>query len=67
MNCNLSDQAGPGIKEEVTSPFWEIREKFAASRKKCFLTEDTPQEPDYKLILAFGWFVFPILQYRTEQ
>ena len=47
MNCNLSDQAGPGIKEEVTSPFWENREKFAASREKCFLTEDTPQKHDY--------------------
>ena len=39
MNCNLSDQAGPGIKEN--------REKFAASREKCFLTEDTPQKYDY--------------------
>ena len=47
MNCNLSDQAGPGIKEEVTSPSWENREKFAASREKCFLTEDTPQKHDY--------------------
>ena len=44
MNCNLSDLAGPGIKEEVTSHSWENREKFAASREKCFLTEDTPQE-----------------------
>ena len=47
MNCNLSDQAGSGIKEEVTSPSWENREKFAASRQKCFLTEDTPQKHDY--------------------
>ena len=47
MNCNISDQAGPGIKEEVTSPSWENREKFAASREKCFLTEDTPQKHDY--------------------
>ena len=47
MNCNLSDQAGPGIKEEVTSPSSENREKFAASREKCFLTEDTPQKHDY--------------------
>ena len=47
MNCNLSDQAGLGIKEEVTSPSWENREKFAASRKKCFLMEDTPQKHDY--------------------
>ena len=47
MNCNLSDQASPGIKEEVTSPSWENREKFAASREKCFLTEDTPQKHDY--------------------
>ena len=46
MNCNLSDQAGPGIKE-VTSPSWENREKFAASREKWFLTEDTPQKHDY--------------------
>ena len=47
MNCNLSDQAGPGIKEEVTSPSWENREKFAACREKCFLMEDTPQKHDY--------------------
>ena len=47
MNCNLNDQAGPGIKEEVTSPSWENREKFAASMEKCFLTEDTPQKHDY--------------------
>ena len=47
MNCNLSDQAGPGIKEEVTSPSWENREKLAASREKCFLMEDTPQKYDY--------------------
>ena len=47
MNCNLSDQAGPGIKEELISPSWENREKFAASREKCFLTEDTPQKHDY--------------------
>ena len=44
--CNLSNQDGPGIKEEVTSPSWENREKFAASREKCFLT-DTPQKQDY--------------------
>ena len=31
VNCNLSAQAGAGIKEEVTSPYWENREKFAAS------------------------------------
>ena len=47
MTCNLSDQAGPGIKEEVTSPFWENREKFAASREKCFLMEDIPKKHDY--------------------
>ena len=47
MNCNLSDQAGPGIKEEVTFPSWENREKFAASREKCFLMENTPQKHDY--------------------
>ena len=47
MNCNLSDQAGPGIKEEVTSLSWEDRGKSAASREKCFLTEDTPQQHDY--------------------
>ena len=46
MNCSLSDQAGPGIKK-VTSPSWENREKFAASREKCFLMEDTPQKHDY--------------------
>ena len=47
MNCNLSDQAGPGIKEEVTSPSWDNRKKSAASREKCFLTEDIPQKHDY--------------------
>ena len=47
MNCNLSDQAGPGIKKEVISSSWENREKFAASREKCFLMEDTPQKHDY--------------------
>ena len=47
MNCNLSDQAGPAIKEEVTSRSWEKREKFAASREKCFLTENTSQKHDY--------------------
>ena len=47
MTCNLSDQAGPGINEEVTSPSWENREKFAASREKWFLTGDTPQKHDY--------------------
>ena len=40
-------QAGPEIKGEVTSPSWENREKFAASREKCFLTEDTPQKHGY--------------------
>ena len=47
MNCNLSDQDGPGMKEEVTSQSWENREKFVASREKCFLTEDTPQKQHY--------------------
>ena len=47
MKCNLSDQAGQELKEEVTFPSWENREKFAASREKCFLTEDTPQKHDY--------------------
>ena len=37
----------PEIKGDVNSPFWENREKFAASRKKCFLTEDTPQKHGY--------------------
>ena len=31
----------------MTSPFWENREKIAASREKCFLTEDTPQKNGY--------------------
>ena len=31
----------------MTYPSWENREKFAASREKCFLTEDTPQKQDY--------------------
>ena len=56
VNCNLSDQAGPGIKEEVTSPSWENREKFAASREKCFLMEDTPQKHDY-IISFFDWLI----------
>ena len=47
VNCNLRVQAGPEIKGEVTSPSWENREKFAASREKCFLTEDTPQKHGY--------------------
>ena len=47
VNCNLSNQADTGIKEEVTSPSWENREKFAASREKSFLTEDIPQKHDY--------------------
>ena len=47
MNCNLRVQAGPEIKGEVTSPAWENREKFAASREKCYLTEDTPQKHGY--------------------
>ena len=47
MNCNLRVKAGPEIKGEVTSPSWENREKFAASREKCFLTEDTPQKHGY--------------------
>ena len=49
MNCNLRVQAGPEIKEEVTSPSWENREKFAASREKCFLMEDTLQKHDYTI------------------
>ena len=36
VNCNLRVQAGPEIKGEVTSPSWENREKFTASREKCF-------------------------------
>ena len=47
MFCNLWVQAGPEIKDEVMSPSWENREKFAASREKCFLTEDTPQKYGY--------------------
>ena len=47
MNCTLGVQAGPGIKGEVTSPSWENREKFAASRDKCFRTEDTRQKHGY--------------------
>ena len=31
----------------MTSPSWENREKFAASREKCFLMEDTPQKHGY--------------------
>ena len=48
VNCNLRVQTGPEIKGEVTSPSWENRQKFAAaSREKCFLTEDTPQKHGY--------------------
>ena len=47
MNCNLRVKAGPEIKGEVTSPSWENREKFAASREKCFWMEDTPQKDGY--------------------
>ena len=47
MNCNLWVQAGPEIKGEAISPSWENREKFAASREKCFLTEDIPQKHGY--------------------
>ena len=47
MNCNLRVQAGPEIKGEVISPSWENREKFVASREKCFLTEDTLQKHGY--------------------
>ena len=35
------------VDESVTIPSWENWEKFAASREKCFLTEDTPQKHDY--------------------
>ena len=28
----------------MTSPSWENREKFAASKEKCFRTEDTQQK-----------------------
>ena len=47
MNCNLRVQAGPENKGEVTSSSWENREKFAASREKCFRTEDTRQKHGY--------------------
>ena len=47
MNCNLRVQAGPEIKGEVTSPSWENRKKFAASRENCFRTEDTGQKHGY--------------------
>ena len=53
MNCNLRVQAGPEIKGEVTSPSWENREKFAASREKCFRTEDTRQKHGY-IISSYG-------------
>ena len=47
MNCNLRVQAGPEIKGEVISPSWENKGKFAASREKCFRTEDTRQKHGY--------------------
>ena len=31
----------------MTSPSWENREKFAASREKCFRTEDSQQKHGY--------------------
>ena len=31
----------------MTSPSWENREKFAASREKCFRTEDARQKHGY--------------------
>ena len=31
----------------MTSPFWENREKFAASREKCFQMEDTRKKHGY--------------------
>ena len=55
MNCILRVQADPEIKGEVTSPSWENREKFAASREKCFLTEDTPQKHGY-IISSYDFF-----------
>ena len=39
-------EAGLEINGEVTSPSWENRE-FAASREKCFWTEDTGQKHGY--------------------
>ena len=47
MNCNLRVQAGPEIKGEVISLSWENREKFAASREKCFWMKDTRQKHGY--------------------
>ena len=50
MNCNLRVQAGSEIKGEVTFRSWEKfpeNKKFAASREKCFLMEDTPQKHGY--------------------
>ena len=47
MNCNLRVQDGPEIEGEVTSLSWENKEKFAASREKCFLSENTPQKHGY--------------------
>ena len=61
MNCNLSVKAGPEIKGEVTSSSWENREKFAAAREKCFLTEDrhtTEAWLYYKLISADLFFLY---------
>ena len=46
MNCNLRVQAGPENKEEVTSPSWENREKFAASRE-VFPMEEKRQKHGY--------------------
>ena len=57
MNCNLRVQADPEIKGEVTSPSWENREKFAASREKCFLTEDTPQKHGYIISSYEPWLI----------
>ena len=69
MNCNLIVQASPEIKGEVTSPSWENREKFAASREKCFRTEDTGQKHGYIISSCepLADLFFPILQYLINQ
>ena len=55
MNCNLRVKAGPEVNGEVTSPSWENREKFTASREKCFRTEDTLQKHSYIISSNKPW------------
>ena len=69
MNCNLRVQAGIEIKGEVTSPSWENREKFVASREKYFLMEDTPQKHGYIIslyeLICFSIYIYTSISDQT--